>query len=273
MKTYLLILFPFFLTAALAHGDLDGRILSTTEAILEEPQNDSLYTSRGTLYFQHQEYMKSIRDFEKVESLIGPNSVVYMSYAKAWHQLSKYQFALENIDLALKINPKNSVAYRLKGEVYFDMREYEKSADNYALCLEHTEKLITESFLEVAIALDSVDTSESLKKSIDVLQEGRTRLADLEIFKKMIVDQHVKLNNYDQAIKMQTQLIEASNRKERHYFKRAKLYILAQDISKAKEDIKMAYDAIGSLPHRYIRSKPIDALREELNSLSQKISK
>lgn len=273
MKSYLLILFSIVLHSALAHGDLDARILSTTEAILLEPQNDSLYTSRGTLYFQHQEYMKSIRDFEKVESLTGPSSLVYMSYAKAWHKLAKYDFALENIDLVLHENPNNSVAYRLKARVYLERQEFSKAAKNYTLCLEHTEKLITETFLELAIALDSVNTEESIMESINVLNDGRDRLADLDIFKTMIVDQYVKLDQLDQAINMQSLMIENANRKERHYFKRAKLYIQAQDIPKARQDISKAYDAINALPHRYIRSKPIDTLREALNSLSQTISK
>lgn len=273
MKAYLIIIFSLLVLPLFAHGELDERIQRTTDAILLDPDNDSLYISRGTLYYQHEDFMKSIRDFEKVESLSGPSSVVYMSYAKAWYKLGKYEFAIDNIDLALALNPENPVAYRLKGEVLSNIREFEKAADNYALALQYTHKLITESFLELAIALDSVNTEESILSSIDVLNDGRKRLADLSLFKKMIVDQYTKLNRLDEAIQMQTLLLEEANRKERHYYKRALLYIEANDLTKAKADILKAYDSINSLPHRYIRSKPIDTLREELNVLNQKISK
>ncbi len=273
MKTYLIILFSLVVVSSFAHGDLDVRIQTTTDAILLEPDNDSLYLSRGTLYYQHEDFMKSIRDFEKVESLAGPSSVVYMSYAKSWYKLSKYEFSLDNIDLALTLNPKNAVAYRLKGEVLLSMGEFDRASENYALSLEYTEKLITESFIELAIALDSVNTKESILKSINVLNDGRKRLADLSLFKTMIVDQYIKLNKLNDAIQMQSLLIEGANRKERHYFKRAKLYVKANDLSQAKADIQKAYESINSLPPRYIRSKPIDTLREELNALNLKISK
>lgn len=274
MKTYLLfILFSFIVVSSFAHGDLDVRIENATDAIRLDPDNDTLYLKRGTLYYQHEDFMKSIRDFEKVESLAGPSPVVYMSYAKSWYKLNKYEFSIDNIDLAIALNPKNAVAFRLKGEVLLKMGEFEKASENYARSLEYTEKLITESFLELAIALDSVNTEESILKSIDVLNDGRKRLSDLSLYKTMIVDQYTKLNKLEEAIQMQTLLIEGANRKERHYYNRAKLFIKANNLSQAKADIQQAYNSINSLPARYIRSKPIDTLREKLVTLDLKISK
>ena len=260
---FLLTLFPLF------HGDLDIRIEEATTAIQSDQNNDSLYLIRGTLYFQHQEFMKSIRDFEKVESLVGPGEVVYMSYAKSWFKLEKYEFALENINLALQLNDKNPVAYRLKAKVHMDQGQYEKAAQNFNLSLANTDKIITESYLEVAVALDSLGSNESIEKSIHILNRGRKELADLDIFKNMIVDQYTKLENFDAAIKLQTEIIHTANRKERHYYKRAQLYERTQNKESALVDIKHSYDEMSNLPARYIRSKPMDDLRNELLILSQ----
>jgi len=268
MNPYMLIclfysLFPSF------HGDLDIRIEEATTAIKTDQSNDSLYVIRGTLYYQHQEYLKSIRDFEKVESLVGPSEIVYMSYARAWHKLENFDFAIENVDLTLKTNNKNSVAYRLKALILMDMKQYDKAAENFDLSLTHTNKLITESFLEIAIALDSAGTTESLEKSIHILNRGRAELADLDIFKNMIVDQYTKLGDYESAIHLQSNIIDAAHRKERHYFKRAKLHLLRNNPAEAQEDIQHAFDAISRLPARYIRSIPMDTLRKHLIELSQ----
>lgn len=271
MNPYILIcliysLFPSF------HGDLDVRIEEATSAIQADQTNDSLYIVRGTLYYQHQEYLKSIRDFEKVESLVGPSEIVYMSYAKAWHKLENFDFAIENVDLTLKANNENSVAFRLKAHILMDLKQYEKAAENFNQSLNYTDKLITESFLEIAIALDSAGTTEAIDKSIQILNRGRSELADLDIFKNMIVDQYTKLEDYHSAIKLQTKILESANRKERHYFKRAKLHVLNNKPLQAQEDIQHAFDAISRLPARYIRSKPMDILRNHLIDLSQIIN-
>lgn len=263
---YFIILFllsPFF------HGDLDIRIAEATTAIETDANNDSLYVVRGTLYYQHQEYMKSIRDFEKVESLVGPGEIVYMSYAKAWHKLENYDFAIESVDETLQLNEKNPVAHRLKAQILMDQGIFDEAATHYDLSLTNTDKLITESFLEIAIALDSVDTEESIEKSIQILNRGRSELADLDIFKNMIVDQYVKLTDLDSAIKLQTEILNSANRKERHYYKRAQLFKLNNKKELALKDINHAYEAMSNLPVRYVRSKPMDELREELSKLSQ----
>lgn len=270
MNPYVYFFFLFSI-APLFHGDLDIRIAEATTAIESDQNNDSLYVLRGTLYFQHQEYMKSIRDFEKVESLVGPGEVVYMSYAKAWHKLKNYDFAIESVNETLQLNDKNPVAYRLKAQILMDQGLFEDAADHYDLSLSNTEKLITESFLEVAIALDSAGTQKSIEKSIHILNRGRKELADLDIFKNMIVDQHIKLGDYDSAIKLQTDILESANRKERHYYKRAQLYKLDNKNELALKDINHAYDAMSNLPVRYVRSKPMDELRAELLKMSQTI--
>lgn len=270
MKSYF-ILFIFFHIHAFAHGDLDVRIEKASEAIEENPESDSLYIIRGTLFYQHEEYLKSIRDFEKAEELAGPNEVVYMSYAKSWFALKNYDFALENIDSTIHLNEENAVAYRLKAQVLMETKQFQEAAQNYLLSLQHTDKKITESYLEPAIALDSVGSPEAFSESIQLLQEGVKELGNLILFKKLIVDQSVKSGNIDQALAVQTDIIDSANRKERHYLDRAKIYKAFNQDKKAQEDIQSALIAISSLPQRYLRSKPIDKLRAELLELSQQI--
>ena len=149
------------------------------------------------------------------------------------------------------------------------MERYDEAADNFDLSLNHTDKIITESFLEIAIALDSAGSQNSIEKSIQILKRGRSELADLDIFKNMMVDQYIKLNDIDSAIELQTEIISSSNRKERHYYKRAQLYQKENKHELALADIKLAYDSMSSLPLRYIRSKPMDSLRKDLETLSQ----
>ena len=60
-----LLLNIFLLPSSFAHGDLDERILEVTEEIKASQDSAYLYFKRGKLYFQHEEYEKSIADLKE----------------------------------------------------------------------------------------------------------------------------------------------------------------------------------------------------------------
>ncbi len=254
-----------------AHGELDSRIQHVSEQIEQQPNFDSLYIVRGTLYFQHEEYLKSIRDFEKVESLSGPSVVVHMSYAKAWRRLSEYDFAIENVNDALAMSPNNAVAHRLRGNILVDQRKFAEAADEFEMVLNKSGKRITEHYTEYISALDSISTSASGERAITVLQRGIDDLGKLPLFTRAIVNQHVKLNDYPNAISIQTTLIKESNRKERHLLKRAQLYSEINEFEKSLQDIVAAHKEIDALPQRYAHSEPMKSLKFELDALYKKL--
>ncbi len=256
----------------LAHGELDTRIEAVSNEIQQNPDKDSLYVKRGTLYFQHQDYLKSIRDFEKVEELSGPSTVVYISYAKAWHQLEKLDFALESINEAIALNPENSSSYRLRGRILFDMKEFERAAQDAEQAIRKNTKRITEHYIEYVQALDSINTIEAKHKAIEVLQNGMEDLGELPLFIDKTINLYVKLEDYENAIRTTTTLLNKSNRKERFLLKRAQLYYSNKNLQKSKQDIMSAFKEIDGLPARYAHSKPMKALRLELDALYKKLN-
>ncbi len=256
----------------LAHGELDTRIAAVSAEIELNPDIDSLYIKRGTLYFQHEDYLKSIRDFEKVEELSGPSTVVYISYAKAWHKLEKLDFALESVNDAIDLNPESATAYRLKGKILFDMKDFVGAASNAEQTLNKSKKRITEHYTEYIEALDSIATTDSKKTAIQVLQRGKNDLGELPLFLHKTIDLYIELGDYENAIKTTTTLLNKSNRKERILFKRAQLYYSQNEFNKSMQDINSALFEIDGLPARYAHSNPMKELKTELNSFSQKLN-
>jgi len=250
-----------------SHGDLDIRIAEVTSEIDANPELDTLYIKRGTLYFQHEDYLKSIRDFEKVEELSGPSTIVYMSYAKAWHKLEELNFALESVNQVLKLDPDNSASYRLRGRIFLDMKEFERAASDSDHALINSTKHITEHYTEYVQALDSIHTPEAKKKAIVVLQNGMEDLGELPVFIDKMVDLYVDLGDYTNAIKTTTLLLDKATRKERILFKRAQLYYSNNELEKSKQDILSARKEIDDLPARYAHSTPMNALKLELDTL------
>ena len=62
---FLYILFFVLSNAVLnAHGDLHKRILNVTEEIQKNPDSANLYFKRGKLYYQHNNYINSLKDFK-----------------------------------------------------------------------------------------------------------------------------------------------------------------------------------------------------------------
>lgn len=271
---YILILFFCFQFQlnGWAHGELDSQIMDVSNKIELNPELDSLYIRRGTLYFQHQNFLKSIRDFEKVEELSGPSTVVYISYARAWHELEKLDFALESVNDAIDLNPASSASYRLRGKILFDMKEFEKSALDAEQALAESTKHIPEHYTEYVEVLDSLNTTESKKTAIQVLQNGVKDIGELPIFINKIGDLYIELGDYTNAIKMTTALLNKSNRKERILFKRAQYYYLQNEIEKSKQDILSAFKEIDGLPARYTHSIPMKELRLELDTLYKKLN-
>ena len=169
------------------------------------------------------------------------------------------------------MNPNNAVAHRLRANVLMDQRKFEDAAESFELVLDKSGKRITEHYTEYLVSLDSINTRDSGEKAIAVLNRGINDLGKLPLFTKAIVDQHTKLKDYTNAIAIQTTLIEESNRKERHLFKRAQLYSDINEIEKSLQDIVAAHEEIDALPQRYAHSNPMKLLKFELDALYKKL--
>ena len=77
IKTLIFFMTLLISAAINAHGDLSDRIEEKTEEISKNPNNSELYYERGFLYQQHEEYDKSLVDYNKSRSLGNSDKIIY----------------------------------------------------------------------------------------------------------------------------------------------------------------------------------------------------
>ena len=90
LKKLLLIFFLFASNIAVhAHGDLHERILKVTEEIKKNSDSAFLYFKRGKLFYQHNDFKRSLKDLKRSDKLGYENNEQYFLFAKNYFKLKK----------------------------------------------------------------------------------------------------------------------------------------------------------------------------------------
>ena len=168
------------------HGDLDARIKKASEQIENDPKNSILYIKRGELYFQHEEYRKSIVDFETARSLGVTSSELDISLARSYYKVKKHSTALAFIQELLIREPNHVQGNRWKGRILMDLKHYENATEALALALEYSAKKTPEQILELAQTYDLMRTTKTTQQACEVIKEGIKSLGELPCFHRKI---------------------------------------------------------------------------------------
>ncbi len=253
--------------AGMAHGELDERIEAVTQELEQQPDNTDLLLKRAKLYFQHGDHMKSIRDYEKAETLGGPQGIILQGYAEAWLKLGQPEFGLESISQLITLAPDYNKAYQIQAQLYMSQREYHKAIAAYRKTLDMTIEKHTPLYHDLIAAYDSIGTHEAKTASIDIVREALSELGSLITMEQKLIDLLIDTQQFDAAIAQLTEVISAANRKERHYLRRAKLYQKLNKIELAQKDLINSLVSIETLPIRIRQSKKMNELKAEIEKL------
>jgi len=263
---YILILslVPFL---GMSHGDLDERIKATTAALELTPNDATLLLKRAKLFYQHGEYMRSIRDYEKAEIHQGSIKIILQGYAQAWLKVGQNDFALESIDSLISLAPTYHKAHDIKAEILMNQKRYQEAAKSYRRTIDLTIEKQTPLYHNLVSAYDSIGTATANYNSIEVIKEALSELGPITTMQVKLVDLLMEVNMYEEAILNQSEIIASSNRKERQYLKRAKIYFELQDEESAQKDLLSSIENIKSLPIRIRKSKKMNELMSEIEKL------
>lgn len=249
------------------HGDLQERIVATTQEIKSHPDSTFLYLKRGELLYQHIKYIKAVKDFKTCSRMGYQSPRLNLGFAKAYESLGKLKKAEAALRTILAEDDKDVRALRLLGRILMKMKRYEEAAISYEKVIEYAEQTFTENYMEASIAWENVATPVGTEKAMLAIKTGIETLGDLILFYERLVKLARKSQDYLSALYFQNKLLELSNRKERVYYQRAQIQLEKGDTLAAKEDLQHAKEAIEKLPSRLKNIKSIKELESDIQTL------
>jgi tetratricopeptide (TPR) repeat protein len=256
-----------------AHGDLHKRIQEVTEEIHKNPDSANLYFKRGKLYYQHSNYINSLKDF-KSSGKLGLESVEQDFYiAKSNYHLENFSKSIRTVKRMLKEDSGNVGALKLLADIYFKKSKYEKAANLYDRAILNSEATFPEDYIYASKAWYAIDTEYGHKRSQSILIEGIEKLGDIIVLYNELISNYIEMQDLDSAVKFQNKVIKISNRKERAYLELANIQIQQEKFEEAKISIDKAEDSYKKLPHRIRNAKFMREFYSELKTKKIELKK
>jgi len=263
------VLFPFFISYSLAHGDLDERIQKVSEEIEARSDSTYLYVKRAKLYFEHKEYQKAIDDLQEISSRDYEDIFCDLLFAKSYQSIEAYDKALHYIDKIRDKHPNHVVALKTKGEILFKQKKYKASAIHFEKVIKYSRNKLPENYLAAAESWKSLERPKTDKKALGILQKGIDELGPLFVFQDAVLNFFLEHKAYDKALLVQKEIIKVANRKEKGYYKAAEISLLLKDTKAAKTYLELSLDAIQKLS---TNKQATPAMVKLKNDINQKIS-
>ncbi len=252
---------------AWSHGDLHQRILEVSKKIEKNPDDFQLYQERGELYLKHQDHRHAIRDLRIYLKIDGPSNRLNYGLALAYFGIDRPRKTIRLLSSMVTEIHRDPKIYRLLARAYLALGNNEKSAKYFQKVLDHAIRPRPENYLELAAVYGLFHDHQEERLT---LKKGISRLGLVPSLTQHLLNLYVKENQFNEAISLQTKIIEASLRREYALVDRAKIYQAMALFVEAASDLKQAQDAIKSRPsHVQSRSASL-ALMNEIAGLQKK---
>lgn len=264
-------LFFVFSSSLCAHGDLHKRILEVTKEIHISPNSAFLYLKRGSLFYQHTDYKKSLQDLRKSRRLGYKSIEQDFLFAKNYFKLKKYGLSLNFSNKILKVQPNNVNAFKLVGKIYFKRNKFKKSALAFEKVIKLSRETLPDNYLDASSAWYALNTEEGIETSKVILKKGIEKLGNIIMMYNKLISLDVDQGEYKSAIEFQKKVIDFSPRKERGYLKLAQLQTLQKNYTEAIKSIEMAKKYYLDLPNRIKLTKFMKDFYSELELKEEKL--
>ncbi|NND31547.1 MAG: hypothetical protein HKN76_03080 [Saprospiraceae bacterium] len=263
--TYLAILILTFTSAPLmGHGDLHERIQFVTQEIEKNPSDFELFLQRGSLFLQHQSYRRAIRDFRHCISNGHRTPRHYYLLAKARFELGHYKKCVRHLLKSQTSADLGGGACYLLTRSFEHLGQLDEAAFWLHAYIENAPFVRPEHFLAKANLLhlqgkhhEKIDCLEGAIKQFGYLPGLVDKLS-------VFYQQTGRLEN---AVKLQTKILNQNTRKEFALFIRAQLYHEMGDLISVRADLLQVIKEIGKLPLHIQRQKSVVELKENSQAM------
>jgi tetratricopeptide (TPR) repeat protein len=251
-------------TAKVMHGDLHERILKTSEEIKKSPDSAYLFFKRAKLYYQHEDYKKSLKDLDMSNEL-GNNSIEQeLLYSGVYLKLKKFSHSMLYAQKVLHIEPRHVMAIKLMAQNYFTLGAYEKSALAYQDIIAYSTDHLPENYADASIAWEKLDNQVGYENAEEVIRKGIEDLGNLISLYNRLREIALNQKNYSKAILVQKEIIDIVPRKEFAFFKLSELHMLNNDETSALQSLAQSKSYINKLPQRTKNTSFIKELIENI---------
>ncbi len=263
----LILLWSFVSFLYPAHGDIHERILKMTAQIKVYPDSTALYLIRGELYELHGDIKEAEEDFYFCLDKGLVSERIFLGLSKTQFAQNFHENALSLVEQALAINKTNPACLAWKCIVLQSLEEYCLSADTYDFLLSITSNPSPSLYVNASSSRMSCKDSEAEEKAIAILKSGLHQLGRVVVLEKALVNVYLQYHKYNEAIDLQTEMIDNAPVKADPYFQRAKTFIAKGDIISAKNDLYAALNAIDELPRFKSNTGAMKSLRRDILSM------
>lgn len=254
-----------------SHGDLDQRIQEKTNQITLNPFNKELYLERGELYVLHEAYNEAKTDFSFCLTHDFINTRVYLGMSQSLLFLNQADSALIFVEIVLGKEENNFSALELKGTILSRLDNFCEAARTLDQLLSRALYPSPSLFLEASADWASCSEKENQQKSIEVLEAGIKRIGGITSMQKQLISLYKNSEQYDDAILLQTTMINQSDIKIKPYYERALLYIEMHAQDKALSDLNTARSLLDELPPQKKGLPSMESMRQEITALLTQI--
>ncbi len=255
-----------------AHGDIHERIIKTTEEIKKHPDSAFLYVKRGKLYFQHEDFNKSISDLKTSQKLGYFSNEQQLLFAKAHTKLDNHSHALNYVDVVLKAQPNTVIAIRLKANIFYKQHRYKDAALEFERVLQISKETFPENYMEASLTWEKLNTEEGDRNAIIVIQKGIEDIGNIISLYHRLVELSIHKKDYESAIKNQIKIIDISPRKETPYYKLAELQLHNNSKAEALESLNTAKIYFKKLPERVQNTSYMKELMHNINTKESQLN-
>lgn len=253
----------------LPHGDLHQRILELTEAIARHPERPDLYLERGELYLLHEDFPAARMDFIACLDKGSANLRVSLGLSKALYHTGRPDSSLYYVEQALTYEALHPSALEWRAFVLQHLNRFCESAMAYETLIAVTHQPTPSLFIDASRAWTSCDDMSAEDKSIQALKQGLLHLGQIHVIEKELVSVYLRFGRFEEAIEVQTGIIEHWTSKIKPYYERAEMYLLMQKKDQAMDDLRQALLALDHLP-KHKSSTP--AMREMRKKIISKLN-
>lgn len=246
------------------HGDIHERIIKTSKEIKKNPDSAYLYYKRGKLYYQHEEYKKSLKDLNK-SSKLGYSSIeLDLEYSKTFLKLRNFTNSIFYAKKVLELKPNHVMAIKLIAKNYYQQKEYKKSAIAYQDVIAYSVDKLPENYVDASFSWEKLNNEYGFTNAEKIIRQGIKDIGSLISFYNRLRELALNQNNFTKAISVQKEIIELVPRKEFAYFKLSELYQLNNDVISALQSLEESKNSIKKLPQRSQNTSFIKELKNNI---------
>lgn len=248
---------------ALPHGDVHDQINALTQTITQFPDSTTLYLHRGELFLLDENFAAAKTDFSTCLQS-GMNSPrVFLDLSKLMESLHMPDSAIYYVDLALERDGNDCPSLEWKGSLMFGMERYCESAEIYSRLISLAYQASPALYMDASFA--SRNCPKTSLTADEILIKGMSRLGRLHVLEQELVRVYLSEKKYEEALAVQTDIIDHWAVKIRPYYERAEIYLLAGNKPAAIDDLNSALRAMKSLPAYKSSTPAMQELRSKID--------